>query len=330
MKKLHYISILVLLLGKLASAQTNLVPNPGFEDTLRCPGQVNHFQGYVSNWYGASDQLFHDSCTGNPDLTIPYNLWGYQFPHSGLGMAGMTTITLDSFASTTNAREYIWVVLSDTLQAGKGYYVSFYVNPSNNAMYACNDMGVYFSKSYVQLNHQVLPVVPQIQNDPINNPLTDTSQWILIRKGFFAQGGEKYMVVGNFQPDSLCHLTYQHEALNNTYDWRFAFYYLDDFSVTLDTLGTLGVPEMNKSVVSARVFPNPNDGHLTLDYTVPAGSQSVLEVMDVCGKTVGAWQLDSYKSTLPLDLSGFAKGLYYYRVLSAGKPACVGKVVLTK
>jgi hypothetical protein len=328
LKNSLYIAILTLLLGSQGQAQTNLVPNPGFEDTLRCATQINQFQGYVKNWMGVNNDYFNDSCDV-PNLGVPANLWGYQYTHSGLAMAGTTTIYLDSFASTYNAREYIYAQLTDTLTGGKKYFVSFYVDGANNTVYTCNDFGASFTVNPLSLNHLVQHIVPQIQNDPINNPLTDTAGWTQVKGWFIASGGEKYITLGNFTPDSLCHIRYQRQAPNNTYDWRFAYYYIDDISVTLDTTAA-GIVTLSAPKADVRVYPTPNDGNMTVDYVLQNTHEARFELYDLCGKLIDSRMLDPNKPNLSVSENDLSKGVYIYHVIADKANLTSGKIVIVK
>jgi hypothetical protein len=317
------------LLSKTGYSQTNLVSNPGFEAPLSCPSQINLFQGYARNWWGLNDQIFDDTCSLTSDLAVPYNLWGYQYPRSGICMAGMNTIILDStFASTKNLREYIYTPLSDTLQAGKNYYVSFWVNCSKNAMYACNDFGAYFSKNYLLLNHHLQAVTPQMQNNTTTNLLTDTAGWQQIKGRFIAAGGEKYLTLGNFTPDSIAHVTYLHGSPNPTYDWKLAFYYIDDVEVMLDSAGSLGIADQQLNRASVSVFPNPNNGNMTVNYSLPNAREASLELFDSYGRLISDRPLDLNKTTAILSESFLPNGIYQVQIITDGTRVSRSKVVI--
>ncbi len=81
---------------------------------------------------------------------------------------------------------------------------------------------------------------------------------------------------------------------------------------------TPGFEELEGDVVRFDVMPNPNDGHMTLEVELRAGSDRVqLDVIDVNGRAVhtatlngGAWMRQD------LDLSTLSKGLYTVRLVS--------------
>ena len=326
-KKLIYFSILSLLLSTRGTAQVNLVPNPGFEDTLMCVTTTNQFQGYVAKWMGIFPQYFNDSCpsvlTGVPD-----NIWGYQYPRTGQAYAGVKTFAVTTFASEVNKRDYIYVPLTDSLHGGQYYTVSFYVNLANNCEFACNNIGAWFSPAAPNLNGYLLRVKPQVNN--LYLPLTDTLGWTQVKYSFAAKGGERFMTIGNFTPDSLCPFLYMHGPFNNTYDWRNSFYYIDDVSVNLDTLDHLGIQSLSAPVATLTVFPNPNNGQMTLNYAMQNIKEAHFELYDFCGKLISSFALDVNKYALTIDESNLSKGLYFYRLVMDGIQSSGGKIVILK
>jgi hypothetical protein len=314
------------------NAQVNLVPNPGFEDTLQCDHTANEFQGFVSNWYGLNVQYFNYWCGGDSGIvSLPRNLWGFQYQRNGgAAYAGLAPIYLDSFASTKNVRDYIYVPLTDTLTGGRPYFVSFYVSLANNVMYACNDLGAKFTKTQPYLDHTLMSG-NQIANDPIANPLTDTSShWMMVKGRFIASGGEKYIIIGNFVSDSLSHVQFVHTWPNLTYDWRESFYYIDDVYVGLDSLSIMGVPSYNASKASVTLYPNPNNGNMQIAYDLGTHQESVLELFDVCGKLERSYVLDPERKELQLSEESLTPGLYFYQVHTAGTLLASGKFAVVR
>ena len=327
LKKLIFFSLLSLLLSSRGIAQVNLVPNPSFEDTLACSYYTNQYQGYVANWMGLSPQYFNDSCQ-YLGVGVPDNVWGYQWPRTGGAYSGINTLFLDSFAFTVNKRDYIYVPLSDTLKAGQYYSVSFYVNLANNCEYACNSIGAWFSKTVPMLNGFVLRVTPQLNN--ANVALTDTMGWTQVKGIFAATGGEHFMTIGNFNPDSSSSYKFVHPSINNQYDWRNSFYYIDDVSVTLDTTDHLGIPTLPEPAATLTVFPNPNNGLMTLNYALINTKEAHFELYDICGKQINSYALDINKYALTIDESQLSRGLYFYRMVLDGIKTSGGKIVIVK
>jgi hypothetical protein len=332
LKKLITVFLFSVLLSSWGKAQINLVPNPGFEDTLRCTtGAGNQFQGYVKNWMGTNVQYITDACGYQYGYNQPANTWGWQWPLDGNAYTGIYTLFLDSFAANTNKRNYIYVPLTDSLRAGKNYFVSIHVSLANNCMYSCSDFGAYFSSTAPTLTGYTLPYTPQVQNDPVAQPLNDTTHWLEIKGRYAAAGGESYLTLGNFTPDSVAHTSYMHGQANHLYDWRFAFYYIDKVLVTLDTTGVMGIQDQKaNSLPTVEFSPNPSDGHLQVNYDLKGETQATFELLDLSGKVVRSFALNPYKTRMELDVTTLNAGMYFSQVTSKGTRVPAGKLVLVK
>ncbi len=239
-----------------ANAQ-NLVPNWSFEIIPSCPNGPALIS-FAAPWDrlqgggGGTPDYFNSCNLPSSFYSIPFNAGGYQYAHSGnaYGGIGVYVKTIPDF------REYIQVLLKDSLQAGKGYCVEFYVSAGdNNIKYGADGIGAYFSIAPVSsaLN-TVLPNIPQV-NNPAGNVITDTMNWTKISGSFTAAGGEKYMVIGNFKDDANTNLAVINNAATNTV----AYYYIDDVSVSLIEKVKTG---SNKSIClndSIQIGPAIND-----------------------------------------------------------------------
>lgn len=92
----------------------------------------------------------------------------------------------------------------------------------------------------------------------------------------------------------------------------------------------VGVPE-NELDRTTRVFPNPTNGVLFVDYELPAGETAQVEVFNMVGERV----LNTTRSTgngmqrETLDISSLSEGIYFVNI-SAGGLRATRKVTLTK
>jgi hypothetical protein len=216
----------------------NLVPNPSFEIFDTCPYFSDNpsmsgaqvicratpwFQPHLPNAEpfetcgGSSSDFFH-SCAGYiPNIL---NNDSYQFPYSGEGFVG---IGLFFPPYPIEGREYIEVQLNSTLK-NKNYCVSWFSNLSEISGIGANRVGAYFSKDSVFQNgswNQII-VIPQVENLSI---IADTENWSSFHQIFIAQGGEKFMTVGNFREAALIDSI----IVNPNLLWP--YYYFDDFGV---------------------------------------------------------------------------------------------------
>src|SRR2546430_1730517 len=90
MKKYLLFAALSFLICKYAGAQ-NLVPNGDFEQYSGCPDNTGQFDS-VLFWITAGGGVpitYYNQCTFNPDVSIPYNISGYQPAFDGSAYTGI-------------------------------------------------------------------------------------------------------------------------------------------------------------------------------------------------------------------------------------------------
>ena len=237
MRRFHLVLILTLL-PSLYFAQYNLVPNPSFEICFNCPNygvigdQFTSNNVILSNWNnpgaGVASPDYLVCNTSNPQAQDGNNI-------VGIG----TFISPFEEIQWQNVREYMQCELIDSLIFKEKYLITFYSLvgvPSNsgNGAFISNNLGVHFSDTSL---HSEDPYVIQL-NSQIkyfkNEIISDTSTWTKVSGIYEAEGGEKFMTVGNFntdlETDYKCIWSFW-PATGFTYMW------LDNFSVTpLDSI----------------------------------------------------------------------------------------------
>jgi gliding motility-associated-like protein len=247
MKYKKYIIIIFFFLESFfLRAQTNLVPNWSFEDTISCPQiQGTSFFSYTPPWFSPTENTpdIYNSCSVTSG--VPHNGGGYQPAKTGNGYAGINLLW------NSNNKEYLSVKLLSPLKAEKKYCVSFYVNFFNNCYLAIDAIGAYLSNDSIFYNiYTTLPFQAQIENQEWNI-IKDTVNWTLVSGEYIANGGEQFISIGNFKDDSLTHID-----TIPTGSWA-AYYFLDDVSVYYCGPDTTEYP--NQLSISNAFTPN-NDG----------------------------------------------------------------------
>lgn len=202
----------------------NLVIDPSFEDYVGYPAYrqnnitMRSSQKILNHW------SFPFNVT--PDFIL-YTGLNLQ-PKDGKGYIGL--ITMNNFDPNYkyNYKEYIEGSLKETLKPGKEYCVSMYVSLAEDALYATDGIGVYFSESYIDsVNFGYLPYQPQVQS--IEGEVIKSEKWIEISGCFVAKGGEQYIIIGNFKPNKL---TKWEKRKNVSFPSPYPYYYIDNVSVT--------------------------------------------------------------------------------------------------
>jgi len=214
-----------------SNAQYNLVNNPSFEDYSVCPSIFPKV--YPANWYpaGKVQQNYINICGADACGIVPIFCcsggYNYQYPKNGVASV------VNFFIGGTiglNFRHYQQTKLRDSLKANRCYLVNFYINSCAASNYACNNISALLTNAPIYVDtiskpYGVLPATPQIYN--YNNPiLWDTLNWVKVSGIYIAQGGEKYLTLGNFKNDSqTSYKTVSTQGFNT------ATYNIDDISV---------------------------------------------------------------------------------------------------
>jgi hypothetical protein len=180
----------------------NLIPNPSFEYLDSCSYYTNTIKS-AKPWDtlhvggGGGPNLFN-KCSFGVANRSPNTGIGYRYARTGNGFVGF-----DFYSSLFLLRFYSQVPLSQTLQNGKSYSVTFYASRPSATQYAIDRVGAYLDNGSISTTYGgLVNVIPQVEN-PAHNIITDTVNWTKIQGCFTANGTESYLTLGNFYPDSL-------------------------------------------------------------------------------------------------------------------------------
>ena len=227
---------------------------------------------------------------------VPNSVHAYQQPHNGHGFVGA------QFFADDFSREYMQVQMDSTLIPNKKYCISFYVNFANNYKKASNNIGIYFSTSHTYIpSYNRLNFIPQINYDSI---LSDTAIWTLISGNFIAQGGEKFIIIGNFFQQTACDTLINPGGI---YDG--GYYFVDD--VDVHYCDPSGVNELSNGV-GFEVFPNPSTGVFILE---SKNKISSIKVYNLLGEKIYNEELKE-TTTTTINLNA-PPGVYFVEVTTA-------------
>ena len=226
--KLIFISIMSCSLSTNGQYIHNLVPNYSFETHLSCKPEIIStavpWQSPTSlKNYSAE---YANSCDTNKCCGVPVNVNGFNYQMARTGEAYVGLYFMFEFG--WNVRNYAQVKLNDSLVAGKCYYTEFFVVLTDDGEFGVNNIGLLFSKTAVHQPGQghVIIANPQILN--FGNPvIKDTMNWTKVSGIFTAQGGEKYITIGNFKSDSNTDTIHTNFPIAG----HAGGYFLDDVSV---------------------------------------------------------------------------------------------------
>ena len=317
-----------------AFAQSNLVINPGFEDTIVWNGQLS-LENMIPPWFGyqpSPDYLsksYASIALHSQDSSFG---WKYCTPHSGSGFVGQFLIV-----KAQNGQEYFGGKLFVPLKEGRRYCVQYFLKRATRVYgtenWASDGFGIYFSKdSIVSTGWETPPYAPQVKN-PDGNVIYDTS-WIAMSGSFIAEGGERYFIVGNFK-----------DADQTTFDppspYASTYYFFDDFSVWYCDSSTITEIEIDPLLPHQHLPPDTADGNPELPLIIP-------NLLSVYGNSI--WQIGNLQPNTEvtiynalgqlvyhtvdyannLNAAGLAAGMYLYRISRADKENVIGKLVVIR
>ncbi|MDH4058879.1 MAG: OmpA family protein [Cyclobacteriaceae bacterium] len=226
---------LILLCLSLSLSGQNLVPNPSFEELIRCPHSFSADRSdfIVPGWFSATkgtpDQFHTCSWT---EADVPYNWAGSSNAKTGKGYVGIYAWMKRD--DENHYREYIECELAEPLRAGKRYRLEFYFKLASYSVYSANRIGMLLSTDRIILDHdQVISIAPTLSIENDSSITESTGGWEHAVMEYSAQGGELFVTIGNFfgnnqtQYTKLPHRTGKSSMLSTS-----AYYYIDDVSVT--------------------------------------------------------------------------------------------------
>lgn len=228
-----YITMQCLLSIKLFSQ--NLVLNPSFEDIYKCPAvaycspnissyNFNYFVKHWSAMYDSVDYILHSTCLPNGPIYVggvPISVYGYSYPRTGnnyLFVVPRNQIVDPDISPVL--RFYLVGKLASPLVKNQFYCVKYYVKRVPAKIRNVNDgQCIIPSGGATKVYDACLTdtiIIPNIQANiyqPLSNfgyhPqiknkkfILDTLNWTEISGMFKAKGGEKYIILGDFQPIS--------------------------------------------------------------------------------------------------------------------------------
>lgn len=299
-----------LLLPFVSFGQTNLVPNPGFEDSVYCAFTAGTYRPalWFSPTYGTPDYYNVTSSGNNGCMDDAPSNWGggqysnirgFQLPHTGVAYSGLGI----------DGSEFLSIHLNDSLKTGKNYVVSFYASLAEASGAGIDSLSFCFRRDslttgYTQINlfYDSLQVVAGSQD---GSCIIDTAGWVLLRDTFIASGGEIYMIFGNFQ----YYLSQpQYCTLDSTLP-QGSYYYFDDFDVHCIDCSTSIPPVLDYPEIT--LTPNPSNGEFILKGNF--SSDTKLEIFDLLGQQVSNIEIPQGNQDFLISLL-LADGVYLFQV----------------
>lgn len=204
-----------------SNCQQNLIPNHSFEQVDSCAANLCYQLLY--NWYSPTDGTpdLYNSCTEVfLNNSVPVNSVGFQYAQDGEAYVGMLV-----YSDGYDYREYIAAPLIESLKKDKLYTVEYHINLANISPFFSNNMGVAFARdsNYIPYTYPIRPTY-QITDPRI---IDDTLSWQKRTLFYQANGDERFVLFGNFEPDRAT------QAVRNNNPYNEQYFLIDNVSVTV-------------------------------------------------------------------------------------------------
>lgn len=289
----------------------NLVPNWSFEEYEECPdyiSQIERSTGWMS--FKLTPDYFN-SCADPGLIGVPSN-----FMTSGqLALHGNAYSGFHQFLFPQGHRELIGIELTDPLEVGQTYYLSFYVNrgvPNNSNCWA-NKIGAQLTmQAYSDWPLEVaMPIsnAPHVYTDIM---VTDTLNWTKIEGYFTADSAYNYLAIGNhFSLDSISTACY------DEYPSYKAYYFVDCVCLSLDAelcpecdKVTSLKDDLTNNDIAVSVFPNPFKDYVNVRFKEGKGVHKFIRLFGSDGRLIAEEStIDNY--ALFDGIEHLPKGLYF-------------------
>lgn len=233
--KYNFSLLFLVLFGSLqAQVLQNVVRNPSFEQyRQQYPKDLGQIS--LSTYWGGANlagaDYYHERSEGS-NVAVPRNKMGRTKAKTGRGYAGVYAYT--SRYSKRDYREYVQVKLKHPLKRGETYCIKaqlYLAEASNRALGA---LGAGASR--FPMDQEDEAVLQNIKFTYLFNqdrsPL-DQRQWVEVQGDYVAEGGENFLILGNFQDDRSTKVTgaIEVDSFRNPHV-DFAYYFIDDVCLT--------------------------------------------------------------------------------------------------
>ena len=199
----------------------NLLHDPSFECYTSCPSNINTTELHQLEHWGqtAGTPDYYNSCS--IIMNVPDNIMGSEDARSGYGYVGMYLIDRGDY------REFLTAKLMEPLEKEKWYVIRLFAAMSENSGIATDAFEFLLTDKYPEIDSSELDdIKPQVINEPGN--FADRYTWKKICGMYLAEGGERYITMGNFNTNknSAASMKRVTESAG-----EFAYYFIDDFTI---------------------------------------------------------------------------------------------------
>lgn len=134
----------------------------------------------------------------------------------------------------SNYREFIQIKLAEKLKPAKKYYFEMWVSWSDHSNYYAKRFGasIYHKKPSYTSDFYIFTNPPQIELKDLGGIVqSDSTQWIKISGVYRANGGEKYLTIGNFSTTNFKDRLKKENWWSLNFWHHEAYYFVDQVSL---------------------------------------------------------------------------------------------------
>lgn len=216
--------------GTFAQSE-NLIQNGSFESLngkARKLGSIEVATGWVSPT-GVRADLFTPVAKVE-DINTPENIYGVEEPKDGQNYAGIVAYSYND----KMPRTYLMTKLDAPMKKGMTYCVTFNVALAELSKYAVSEIGANVSKKPFGTDEKSSIIDKTHIMHPRQKVFNGMYGWDLICGSYVAEGGEKYITIGNFTNNKDIEPTKSKKPADiRGTQIIAAYYFVDDVSVTL-------------------------------------------------------------------------------------------------
>jgi outer membrane protein OmpA-like peptidoglycan-associated protein len=232
MKKYFFLSKIFVVGFAFSQSGFNMVENGSFESISgKGPKKLGSIES-ATNWMsatGAKADLFLGS-NKIPEIDGANNIYGSETAQDGANFAGIMVYS----QGNKLPRTYITQSMNGTMKKGESYCVKFYVSLADNSKFATNNIATHFSKKDLTISDKKSLIDKPHVLEANNKVFSGKYSWERVCGTYTAQGGEKYITIGNFSmtEDTKVEKIKQ-DPNNKNPQIGGAYYYIDNISVQL-------------------------------------------------------------------------------------------------
>jgi len=213
----------------MGQSNDNLISNGSFESVNKEPKKLGNIENALG-WYsptGSRADLFVET-KKTPIIATPSNQFGTENPKEGSNYAGIVTFSHNNKVP----RSYISTKLELPLKKGEQYCVQFYISLAEASAYASNQVAAHFSQKAFASEAKDNLIAKTSIVDAENRIFAAVFGWDKICGIYTAEGGEKYITIGNFTSNEHTkNAKVKKDSKNKITPIPAAYYYIDDISV---------------------------------------------------------------------------------------------------